>query len=199
MNRFPSDIAFTPTVKAVQTAKGSRDTYAKMELGYGWETTVTRELKEFLAELDTFFLGTSNAAGRPYIQHRGGPPGFLRVLDEKTLAFADFSGNRQYITLGNLNENPNAFIFAVDFLRRRRIKLWGTARYVEGDTDLEAELVSPGYHATVERVILFTIEAWDINCPQHIHRRVPENLLVETVERLQKRIEELERQLQTKT
>lgn len=198
MHQFPSDIAFTPTVKSIQTEKGSRDTYAKVELGYGWETTVTHELKEFLAGLDTFFLGTSNASGQPYIQHRGGPPGFLRAVDEKTLGFADFGGNRQYITLGNLQENPKAFIFAVDFLRRRRIKLWGTARVVEGNTELQTALASPDYRAPVERVILFSLAAWDVNCPQHIHRRVPEEVFMQTVERLEGRIQELERQLNEK-
>ncbi len=195
MHQFPSDIAFTPTVKAIQSEKGSRDSYAKIELGYGWETTVTLELSEFLGGLDTFFLGTSNAVGQPYIQHRGGPSGFLRVVDNKTLGFADFGGNRQYITLGNLQENPKAFIFAVDFLRRRRIKLWGTARVVEGNAELEASLASPGYEAKVERVILFSLEAWDVNCPQHIHRRVPEEIFMQTVERLERRIEQLEGEL----
>ena len=132
MRQYPSDIAFTPAVKGIQTAKGSRASYAKVERR-GWRTRVTPDLTEFLAGLDMFYLGTANAEGQPYIQHRGGSPGFLKVLDDKTLAFADFGGNRQYITLGNLSENPKAFIFLMDYANQQRVKLWGTARVVEDD------------------------------------------------------------------
>src|SRR5262249_27496426 len=131
MSTIPSDVAFTPTVKAMQTAKGSRTMYARMENGDGWETTITPELAEFIARQDMFFLGTASADAQPYIQHRGGPLGFLKVLDEHTLAFADFGGNQQYITLGNLHDNPKAIIFLIDYLERIRVKLWGTARVVE--------------------------------------------------------------------
>ncbi len=125
MRQFPSDIAFTPSVKSIQERNGSRKGYAMMEKGSGWETTVTPDLADFLADLDMFYLGTANAQGQPYIQYRGGPPGFLKVIDEQTLGFADFGGNRQYITLGNLAENPKAFIFLMDYARSSRIKLWG--------------------------------------------------------------------------
>src|SRR5262245_40151426 len=158
-----SDIAFTPTVKAVQEARGSRQAYAKMEARGGWQTVVTPELGQFLGEARSFYLATVNAAGQPYIQHRGGPPGFVRVLDDKTLAFADFKGNRQYITTGNLADNPRAFMFVMDYASRRRIKIWGRARVVAGDEALLARLFPDGYEARPEQAILFEIEAWDAN------------------------------------
>ena len=153
MRKTPSDVAFTPAVKAIQQRKGSRQSYARMEQDGGWQTTVTPDLAEFLADLDSFYLGTATADGQPYIQHRGGPPGFLKVLDDRTLAFADFGGNRQYVTLGNLSENPRAFIFLMDYANRRRVKVWGTARVVEGDAGLEQQLRDPAYPGKVERVI----------------------------------------------
>ncbi len=170
---YSSDIAFTPTVKSIQEAKGSREGYARMERSGGWQTAVTPQLRDFLAELDMFYLGTASADGQPYIQYRGGPQGFLKVLDEHTLAFADFGGNRQYITVGNLADNPRAFIFLIDYRNARRAKLWGQARVIENDSELIARLADPTYPARVERAIVFEIEAWDVNCPQHIHRRVP--------------------------
>lgn len=195
MRQVPSDIAFTPAVKAVQAEKGSRHGYARMEQGTGWQTTVTPELRAFLSELDMFYLGTANAHGQPYIQYRGGSPGFLRVVDEQTLGFADFAGNRQYITLGNLSENPKAFIFLMDYARRRRIKLWGQARVVEADTALLDRLRDPTYPGKVERAILFQIETWDMNCPQHIHQRFSQQQVAPVIERLQARVAELEAQV----
>lgn len=170
--KYPSDIAFTPAVKAIQERKGSRDNYARMEEGEGWSTAITPALAAFIAEQNSIYLGTANAEGQPYIQHRGGPPGFLRVVDESTLAFVDFKGNRQYITQGNLAENPQAFIFLMDYARRRRIKLWGTAWFVEGDADLVQSLMPDGYRAQPEQVFMFSLSAWDANCPQHIPKRV---------------------------
>lgn len=195
MRQFPSDIAFTPAVKNIQKAKGSRGSYAKVEQGRGWRTTVTPDLTEFLADLDMFYLGTASAEGQPYIQYRGGSPGFLKVLDEKTLAFADFGGNRQYITLGNFSENPKAFIFLMDYANSRRVKLWGSARVVENDPELLDRLHDPAYPGQVERAILFTVEAWDINCPQHIHKRYSQREVQPIIEQLQRRISELEAQL----
>jgi uncharacterized protein len=192
MRQYASDVAFTSAVKAVQVDKGSRAAYAQMEWGSGWETTVTPELEAFLAGLDMFYLGTANAQGQPYIQYRGGPPGFLKPLDARTLAFADFGGNHQYITLGNLSENPRAFLFLMDYAERRRIKVWGTARVVEGNSGLIETLRDPGYRGKPERAIVFEVEAWDSNCPKHIHRRFPEEAVVATVGRLQDRIKELE-------
>lgn len=195
MRQFSSDIAFTPAVKAVQSVKGSRNNYSRMEMGGSWETSVTPALTAFLTDLDMFYLGTSNAEGQPYIQYRGGSPGFLKVVDEKTLGFADFGGNRQYITLGNLTENPKAFLFLMDYAHSRRIKVWGTARVVENDVALLAQLADSSYSGKVERAILFEIEAWDVNCPQHIHKRFSQRQIAPVIEQLQQRIKELEVQL----
>ena len=192
MRQYPSDIAFTPAVKALQIEKGSRSSYSKMEERGGWQTTVTSDLEAFLSELDMFYLGTSNAEGQPYIQYRGGSPGFLKIVDEKTLGFADFGGNRQYITLGNLSENPKAFIFLMDYVNSRRIKLWGTARVVEDDPGLLERLRDPDYPGKVERAILFSIESWDVNCPQHIHKRFPQKMVAPIIEELQARVQELQ-------
>jgi uncharacterized protein len=168
---YSSDIAFTPSVKAIQAQKGSRTAYAEMEEQGAWETRVTPELAQFIAEQRSVFLATANADGQPYIQHRGGPPGFLRVIDEKTIGFADFAGNRQYITLGNLADNPKAYLFLIDYTMRRRVKIWGEARVVEDDPALTARLATKGYRGRPERAILFTIGAWSVNCPQHIPQR----------------------------
>jgi len=195
MRSIPSDVAFTPAVKAVQTRKGSRRNYARMEESRGWQTEATPDLAEFLAELDMFYLGTASAAGQPYIQYRGGSPGFLKVIDEHTLGFADFGGNRQYVTLGNLSENPRAFIFLMDYANSRRVKLWGTAKVIEDDPALIERLRDPNYSGQAERAILFTIEAWDINCPQHIHPRFSQRQIAPVIEQLQRRVNELEAEL----
>ena len=192
---FPSDIAFTSAVKAIQNQKGSRRSYARMEQRQGWQTTVTSDLAEFLAELDMFYLGTANADGQPYIQYRGGSPGFLKVLDEHTLGFADFGGNRQYITLGNLSENPKAFLFLMDYANSRRVKVWGTAQVVEGDPVLQDKLRDREYPGQVERVILFHLEAWDVNCQQHIHQRFSLRQINPIIERLKARVADLESEL----
>lgn len=196
MRPVPSDIAFTPAVKAAQTRNGSRGGYARMEQGGGWPTTVTQELAEYLADLDMFYLATATADGQPYVQYRGGPPGFLKVLDDTTLGFADFGGNRQYLTLGNLSENPRAFLFLMDYANRRRAKVWGTARVVEGDAALEARLADPAYPGRVERAIVFTVGAWDMNCQQHIHERYSRRQLAPVVESLRQRIAELEAEVE---
>lgn len=166
-----SDVAFTPAVKAIQARRGSRASYARMEDGEGWSTAITPDLAGFVAAQTSIFFGTSNAAGQPYIQHRGGPPGFLRVLDEHTIAFADYRGNRQYISLGNLAENPKAFLFLIDYAHRQRVKVWGTARVVEDDEALVASLMPEGYKARAEQAIVFSVTAWDGNCRQHIPQR----------------------------
>lgn len=165
---YPSDVAFTPTVKAIQARKGSRRSYARFEAAGGWLTEITPELAAFIAAQTSVFLATANKEGQPYIQHRGGPPGFLKVLDKKTIAFADFVGNRQYITQGNLAENPKAHLFLIDYARRRRFKIWGEARVIEDDAELIAELTPQAYRARPEQAIVFTVAAWDANCPQHI-------------------------------
>src|SRR5262249_39808587 len=135
-SHYSSDIAFTPSVKAVQARKGSRDAYARMEERGSWKTEITPDLAEFIAAQTSVFFATANRDGQPYIQHRGGPPGFLRVLDDHTIAFADYKGNRQFITQGNLADNPKAYLFLIDYAQRRRVKIWGTASVVEGDAAL---------------------------------------------------------------
>ena len=168
---YSSDVAFTPTVKSIQTRKGSRRAYANQEQSGGWRTEITPDLKAFIESQTSIFLATANAEGQPYIQHRGGPAGFLKVIDAHTLGFVDYAGNRQFITSGNLADNPRAYLFLIDYAHRRRIKIWGTARVVEGDEALVADLMPRNYKARAEQVILFTITAWDSNCPQHIPQR----------------------------
>jgi predicted pyridoxine 5'-phosphate oxidase superfamily flavin-nucleotide-binding protein len=194
MRAFPSDIAFTPAVKAVQARKGSRTRYERVERG-GWQTRVTPDLEEFLAGLDMFYLGTATADGQPYIQYRGGSPGFLKVLDDRTLAFADFGGNRQYLTVGNLSENPKAFLFLMDYANRQRVKVWGTAKVVEDDPALLDRLRDPEYPGKVERAVVFTVEAWDVNCPQHIHKRFSQAQVAPVIEQLQAKVADLEARL----
>jgi len=185
-----TDVAFTPSVKALQQRLGSRAAYARLEARGGWQSTITPELAAFIAARDSFYLATASAGGQPYIQHRGGPKGFLHVLDERTLAFADYAGNRQYITAGNLAANPRAFIFLMDYATRTRIKVWGTARAVEDDPSLLARLAPVGGKPRVERVIVFEVAAWDANCHQHIPVKHDE----EEVAALRARIAELERE-----
>ena len=165
---------FPPAVRRAQAERGSAQRLCTARIAAGFPDTVTPELAAFIAEQDTAFLGTASADGAPYIQHRGGPKGFIKVVDEHTLGFADYRGNRQYITLGNLSENDRAYLFLIDFSRRQRIKLWGRARVVENDDALIEKLFDHGYKAKPERVILFTIEAWDVNCSQHITARLSE-------------------------
>jgi uncharacterized protein len=168
---YSSDVAFTPSVKKVQARKGSRRSYQRMEENGSWQSRITPDLAGFIGAQTSVFLATTNAAGQPYIQHRGGPPGFLRVLDDKTIGFVDFAGNRQYITQGNLAENSKAHLFLIDYTQRRRVKIWGEARCVEGNAELMNKLTPQGYKARPETVILFTVSAWDANCPQHIPQR----------------------------
>jgi predicted pyridoxine 5'-phosphate oxidase superfamily flavin-nucleotide-binding protein len=192
---YASDVAFTPAVKAVQQRKGSRSAYARMEEGGSWETRITPELHEFIARQTSVFLATANRAGQPYIQHRGGPAGFLRVLDDKTIGFVDYVGNRQYITLGNLAENPKAHLFLIDYAHRRRVKLWGEAQVVEGDGELTRSLMPEGYKARASQVILFKVTAWDANCPQHIPQRLEAADVAAAIEERDRRIAELESEL----
>lgn len=192
MAQVASDIAFTPSVKAEQARHGSRPQYERMEQLRGWPTTVTEDLAQRIGETRSFYLATASADGQPYVQHRGGPAGFLKVLDEKTLAFADFGGNKQYITVGNLDENAKAFIFIMDYVNLRRAKLWGTAKVVEGDDELLSKLSDPTYRGRPERAIVFTLEAWDLNCPQHIPRLLPFDDVKDAIGRLQSQIADLQ-------
>ncbi len=187
-----SDIAFTPAVKAAQEKHGSRSAYAKMEQRGGWEDKVTSFLAKFIAERDSFYLGTATADGQPYIQHRGGPKGFLKVLDEHTLGMADYAGNSQFISLGNLEENNKSFVFLMDYPNQTRIKIWGTSEFVGDDPELLARVADPDYRARPQRVLLFHVKAWDINCQQHIQQRFTADELAPKMEKLRERVRELE-------
>jgi predicted pyridoxine 5'-phosphate oxidase superfamily flavin-nucleotide-binding protein len=192
---YSSDVAFTSSVKEVQARKGSRRSYACMEERGSWETRITSDLALFIEAQTSIFIATANAAGQPYIQHRGGPAGFLRVIDEKTLGFADFSGNRQYITQGNLADNPKTHLFLIDYARQRRVKIWGEARVVEDDAELTAKLMPHGYKARPEQVILFAVSAWNANCPQHIPQRFEAPDVAAALAERDRRIEMLEAEL----
>ncbi len=187
-------IVLTPQAQAAMAARGSLAGYAR-KIAAGFPDRVTSDLAGFIAELDTALLATTSAEGAPYIQHRGGPKGFIKVLDEKTLGFADFAGNRQYITISNLEGNDRAFLFLLDFANRPRIKVWGRARVVENDPALMERLVEPGYRARPERAILFTIEAWDVNCSQHITERYTQAEVALAVAGMRDRIAFLENEL----
>lgn len=195
MTSYRSDVAFTPAVKAEQKRYGSRDGYAKMQEKRDWPDAITDDLADFIAARDSFYLATASADGQPYIQHRGGKPGFLKVLDPHRLAFADFAGNRQYITLGNLSENARAHIFLMDYAARRRVKIWGSAGVVGNDPALLERLTDHDYGAAPERAIVFSVTAWDVNCPRHITRRFSEAEVGPTMQALQQRIGDLERAL----
>lgn len=192
---YSSDVAFTPSVKAIQARKGSRGAYERAEEDGAWPTRITPDLAAFIAAQRSVFLGTANGEGQPYIQHRGGPPGFLRVLDDKTIGFADFVGNRQYITLGNLAENPKAYLFLIDYAHRQRVKLWGEARVVENDAALIADLTPQGCKARPEQAILFTVAAWSANCPQHIPQRLDAADVAAALEERDRKIAALEAEL----
>jgi predicted pyridoxine 5'-phosphate oxidase superfamily flavin-nucleotide-binding protein len=193
--RYKSDVAFTPAVKAIQTRKGSRPGYSRMEQGGSWESSITAELKEFIAAQTSFYMATVNAEGQPYIQHRGGPAGFLRVLDEHTLAFVDYSGNKQFISQGNLSENPKVHLFLMDYAHRQRIKIWGDAKVVEGDANLMAKLMPSDYNAKPEQVMVISVTAWDANCPQHIPVKFDAATVKEALDARDRRIQELETEL----
>ena len=185
------DVLFSPSVKAEQARLGSRSAFEGRE----WQSEITGDLRQFLSAVDTFFFATASADGRPYIQHRGGPAGFLKPIGSHMLAFADFAGNRQYITLGHLKENNRAHIFVLHFASQQRLKLWGRARVIEGDVELMERLVDPAYKARPERAIVFRIEAWDINCRQHIVARYSEAEIAPAVNQLTQRIKDLEEEV----
>lgn len=191
---YASDVAFSPAVKTIQTRKGSRKAYAHAEQE-GWRTEIDDDLAAFLAQTNSFYLSTASADGQPYIQHRGGPKGFIKVLDKHTLAFADYSGNRQYISQGNLSENRKAHIFIMDYAHRRRVKIWGEAKIVEDDPALTRSLMPQGYRARPEQVMIFTITTWDTNCPQHIPQKFDAADVAAALASRDERIKELEEEL----
>ncbi|MRG56565.1 pyridoxamine 5'-phosphate oxidase [Phyllobacterium sp. SYP-B3895] len=188
---YSSDVAFTPTVKSIQARKGSRAGYASMEERSSWRTGFTLDLVDFIESQTSVFLATANAEGQPYIQHRGGPAGFMHVVDDHTIAFADFAGNRQYITQGNLADNSKAYLFLIDYRTRQRVKLWGEAEVVE-DAELTAKFMPENYRARPEQVIIFKVAAWDTNCPQHIPLRFEAAEVEAIVAGRDTRIKELE-------
>jgi predicted pyridoxine 5'-phosphate oxidase superfamily flavin-nucleotide-binding protein len=193
---YPSDIIFTPAVKALQQARGSRHAYARLEQGRGFQTGITDDVRGFIESQTTLFMATANLDGQPYMQHRGGPPGFLHVLDAHTIAFADFIGNRQFVSTGNLADNPKAQLFLMDYARRQRVKIWGEAR-VDTDPALIARLMPAGYKARAEQAIVFTVKAWDANCPQHIPQLLPAEDVLPAIEERDRRIAELEARLRS--
>jgi uncharacterized protein len=192
---YSSDVAFTPAVKAIQTLKGSREIFASIEQNGGWRTEIDDKLAGFLANANSFYLATATADGQPYIQHRGGPKGFIRVLDKTAIAFADYAGNRQYLTQGNLSENPKAYIFIMDYAHRRRVKIWGNAKVIDDDPALTESLMPKGYRARPEQVILFKISAWDTNCAQHIPQKFDAADVTHALAVRDARIAELEAEL----
>jgi predicted pyridoxine 5'-phosphate oxidase superfamily flavin-nucleotide-binding protein len=187
----PGEVMFSPAVQSIQARKGSRDAYA----GVDWRTEIDENLRAFLADTNGFYLATASADGQPYIQHRGGPKGFIKILDKNTLAFADFRGNQQFITQGNLSENPKAHMFLMDYAHRRRIKIWGEARVIDDDPALLKSLMPGGYRARPEQVILFKISAWDTNCPQHIPQKFDAADVAAALAARDRRIAELEAEL----
>ena len=191
-----SDVAFTPAVKAAQEKRGSRKAYARMEergQQGPWQDVITPELADFIAERDSLYLGTAGIDGQPYIQHRGGPKGFVKVLDEHTLALADFTGNSQYISLGNLSENNKAFIFLMDYTTQSRIKIWGTAELIEDDPELLQKVIDPDYKGRPERVLVFHVKVWSPNCTQHIKQRFTVEEMGPIIHQLEQRVAELEK------
>ena len=194
MTRAFARIAFTDSVKEAQRRNFARANGERLENHPATRDALTPELVRYIEERDSFFMATASREGWPYVQHRGGPPGFLRVIDERTLAFADFSGNRQYLSIGNLAENDRVHLFLMDWAHARRLKIWGRAEVVE-DPALISELMPAGYDAKPERAIRIHVEAWDMNCNQHITLRFSERELAPGLDALARRIALLEGRL----
>lgn len=189
--RSPETLAFSPSVRAVQERKGSRRAYADAQ----WRVEIDAELEAFIGAQRSFFLASASGDGQPYIQHRGGQPGFLRVLDRNTLGFADYRGNRQFITTGNLAENDRVQLFLMDYAHQRRVKIWGRARVIENDPALVARLMSDGARARADQAIIISVEAWDVNCPQHIPQRFEAEDVARAIDEREARIRALETEL----
>jgi hypothetical protein len=187
-----SDVAFTPTVKRIQSERGSRAAYARAEAHGGFASDVDDDLRGFLSIIDTAFIATVNGDGQPYIQHRGGPRGFIRGIDEHTIGFADFTGNRQYVSTGNLSDNDRICVMAIDYATRRRVKIWGRARIVPATPELVDALAPAGYRAKIEQVMLISVTAWDVNCPQHIPQKLDAGEVADAIAALRAKVTELE-------
>ena len=192
MSSNPAKVIFPPSARAAQERLGSRELQQRREHGGSFQKRVNERLIAFLARVDSFFIATSTADGQPYIQHRGGPKGFLKALGPSTLGFADFAGNRQYITVGRLSENSAVCLFLIDYAQPARIKVWGRASVVDNDETLVARVTDPWYRARIERAVLIQIDAWDINCRQHIPRKIAAEDVASATENLQSRIRALE-------
>ncbi len=197
-NKYISDIGFSESAKKHQEIMGSRDTYQKMAEKRDWKSTVTKELESFIKQRNSFYMASVNADGQPYIQHRGGPKGFLKVIDEKHIAFADYSGNRQYISVGNFDDNNKVHLFLMDYANQIRIKIWGEVSVIQNDQELLDQVRDEGYVVNIERVIKIKITAWDANCPQHIQPRYTIEHINPRIESLRSKIKELEEQLKNK-
>ena len=188
-----AEIMFTATVKNEQERSGSRRSYARMEQGDDHHDRLGASEATFIAERDSFYMATVNDAGWPYIQHRGGPAGFVRVIDEKTIGFADFSGNRQFVSVGNLQDDDRVSLFFMDYLNQTRLKLLGRAKLISAnEPKLREQLHVPNYRARIERGIIITVEGFDWNCPKHITPRFTEEQVLRIVAPLKDRIAELE-------
>ena len=192
MSSDPARVIFPPSARSAQERLGSRALQERRERAGAFLQRVNDRLIAFLARVDSFIIATATADGQPYIQHRGGPKGFLRVLGPTTLGFADFAGNRQYITVGRLSENTAVCILLIDYAQPARVKVWGRASVVDDDVALVARLVEPSYPAHVERAIVIEIDAWDVNCPQHIPRKLDVEEVARESEELKARLRGLE-------
>lgn len=188
------DFAFSPSARAIQAERGSRGAYAKREANHDLGNTITPDIAQYLAQANSAYVATVSADGQPYIQHRGGPAGFLKIVDERTIGFADYVGNRQFITTGNLKDNPKAFLFVMDYVNRRRLKIWGEARTTLDPKEI-APLVDSEYDARIEQAILFRVNAWDRNCPQHIPQLFPADAVAAALGELEQRNKALEAEL----
>ena len=196
MARNFAEIAFTESVKALQEKYGSRRSYAKMEaLSRGNEISANEAA--FIAERDSFYLATVGESGFPYVQFRGGPQGFLKVLDAKTLAYADFRGNMQYVSVGNLTRHDKAALILMDYANRQRLKIYARIEVIEAQDapELIAQLQDASYDAQVERAMLLHVEAFDWNCPQHITPRFTVEEIRELNAPLHEHIAKLEAEL----
>jgi predicted pyridoxine 5'-phosphate oxidase superfamily flavin-nucleotide-binding protein len=189
-------LVFTPVVKSLQEKYGSRRQYARMEAGGGSADRLGPQESAFIAERDSFYMATVGATGWPYVQHRGGPVGFLKVVDDHTIAFADFGGNKQYVSTGNLITDNRVALIMVDYPGQTRLKILGRAEILEGDAAKEwiERLRKPGYKAKIERVYVIRVEAFDWNCPQHITPRFTAEQIQEALAPFERRLQELERE-----
>lgn len=187
-------VVFTPVIKALQERYGSRKQYEELSQSGDAPARLGPEEKKFLGERDTFYMASIGSSGWPYVQHRGGPKGFLKVIDDRTLAFADFRGNRQYISAGNVTTNDRVALIVVDYPRQLRLKILGHAEIFEGEDAKEwvKKVREPGYNATVERVFVIRIEAFDWNCPQHITPRFTEDEIRDALAPVETRMQRLE-------